>query len=103
MSQFENVTVIKKANVYFDGKITSRTIQFANGDKKTLGILMPGAYEFGTEAAEVMEILSGTVGVVLAGEDKQSTYKAGESFYVPAHSSFKIKTKEIADYCCSYV
>ena len=27
---FKNVTVIKKANVYFDGKVTSRTVLFEN-------------------------------------------------------------------------
>ncbi len=57
MTEFKNVTVVKKANVYFDGKVTSRTVLFADGTKKTLGIMMPGDYEFGTEAAEIMEML----------------------------------------------
>jgi uncharacterized protein YaiE (UPF0345 family) len=49
MSKFENVTVIKEANVYFDGRVTSRVLEFADGSKKTLGIMLPGEYEFGTE------------------------------------------------------
>ena len=59
MSEFTNVTVIKKANVYFDGKVVSRTVVFADGSKKTLGIMQPGEYEFGTGDKELMEIISG--------------------------------------------
>ena len=51
MSEFANVTVIKEANVYFDGKVTSRTITFANGSTKTLVIMQPGEYTFTTEVA----------------------------------------------------
>lgn len=103
MSQFENVTVIKAANMYFDGKVTSRTVQFADGTKKTLGIMMPGEYEFGTEAAEIMEMMAGEVDVLLPGETEWKAIPAGESFNVPANSKFGIKVNSIADYCCSYV
>ncbi len=102
MGQFENVIVIKKANVYFDGKVTSRTVVFADGSKKTLGIMLPGDYDFGTEAAEVMEILAGEMEVLLPGETQWQTYKAGDSFNVPANSRFKLQVKTVADYCCSY-
>ena len=102
MEQFENVTVIKKANVYFEGKVTSRTIVFADGSKKTLGIMLPGEYEFGTDAAEVMEILGGVLEVLLPGETEWKTYTGGDSFYVPAHARFKLQVKTAADYCCSY-
>lgn len=102
MAQFENVTVIKKANVYFDGKVTSRTVVFADGSKKTLGIMLPGDYDFGTDAAEVMEILAGEMEVLLPGETQWQTYQAGDSFNVPANSRFKLQVKTVADYCCSY-
>jgi len=69
MSQFENVTVTKEANVYFDGKVTSRAITFADGTKKTLGIMLPGVYQFNTDAKELMEILSGDLEVLLPGND----------------------------------
>jgi uncharacterized protein YaiE (UPF0345 family) len=36
--KFENVTVVAKANVYFDGKVVSHTVLLASGKKKTLGI-----------------------------------------------------------------
>lgn len=102
MEQFENVTVIKKANVYFEGKVTSRTVVFADGSKKTLGIMLPGEYEFGTDAAEVMEILGGVLEVLLPGENEWKTYTGGDSFYVPANARFKLQVKTVADYCCSY-
>jgi uncharacterized protein YaiE (UPF0345 family) len=103
MSDFKNVTLVKKANVYFDGKVTSRTVLFADGTKKTLGIMMPGDYAFGTEAAEVMEMLGGQMDVLLPGSEDWKTFKAGESFQVPAHSQFKLKVPVVADYCCSYL
>ena len=56
MSEFANVTVVKAANIYFDGKVTSRTIKFGNGTTKTLGIMMTGDYEFNTSEKELMEI-----------------------------------------------
>ncbi|WNO10244.1 pyrimidine/purine nucleoside phosphorylase [Teredinibacter sp. KSP-S5-2] len=103
MAQFENVTVTKAANIYFDGKVTSRKIEFANGEIKTLGIMMPGEYTFGTEAAELMEIQSGSVSILLKGETKWQEIKGGESFNVEANSSFDIKVNEVTDYCCSYL
>ena len=75
--KFENITIIKKANVYFGGQVTSRTVQFADGSKKTLGYMQAGDYEFGTEAAELIEILGGAMDVKLAGSDAWNTYAEG--------------------------
>jgi len=102
MEQFENVSIIKKANVYFEGKVTSRTVVFADGSKKTLGIMLPGDYDFGTENSEVMEILAGETEVLLPGETQWHTYTAGESFRVQANSRFKLQVQTVVDYCCSY-
>ena len=101
MSQFENVTIVKAANIYFDGKVTSRTVIFPDGTRKTLGIMLPGEYEFGTEAKELMEIQAGELDVLLPGADWQ-TIKGGQSFEVPANSKFQLKVKAATDYCCSY-
>lgn len=100
---FKNVTVIKKANVYFDGKVTSRTVLFENGEKKTLGFMLKGDYEFGTAAEEIMEVIGGSMDIMLKDETAYKTYSEGESFVVPANSSYKIIVKEYADYCCSYI
>ena len=103
MSEFKNVTVVKKANVYFDGKVSSRTILFPDGSKKTLGLMLPGEYEFGTASKERMEILAGDLDVLLPGANKWKAVKGGESFDVPAQSKFSLKVKSITDYCCSYI
>lgn len=101
--EFKNVTVVKKANIYFDGKVSSRTVVFENGEKKTLGLMLAGEYEFNTAAKEIMEVLNGEMDIMLADEKEYKTYKANESFEVKANSSFKIIVKEFADYCCSYI
>jgi purine/pyrimidine-nucleoside phosphorylase len=102
MDYFENVSITKKANVYFDGQVTSRTVSFQDGSKKTLGIMLPGDYEFNTDAKELMEITSGQMEVLLPGEQWQSI-KGGERFEVPGNSSFQLKVSEISDYCCSFL
>lgn len=103
MSEFKNVAVVKKANIYFEGKVTSRTVLFGDGSKKTLGVMLPGEYEFGTADKEIMEIYSGDLDVLLPGEAKWKTVKGGESFEVAADSKFKLKVRKLSDYCCSFV
>lgn len=103
MSEFKNVTVIKKANIYFDGKVTSRTIVFPDGSKKTLGIMLPGEYEFSTGDKEIMEILAGELEVLLPGSKEWQAVKGGETFEVSADSKFGLKIKSLTDYCCSFV
>ncbi len=103
MNEFKNVTVVKAANIYFDGKVTSRSVIFEDGTKKTLGIMMPGEYTFGTEAAELMEITVGDMEILLPGESEWQSIRGGESFNVPANSKFSLKVHSVADYCCSYL
>lgn len=102
--EFGNATITKKANQYFDGQVTSRTVIEADGTRKTLGIMMPGNYVFNTVDAEHMEILAGEVEVELHGEETNSeVIKGGEYFEVPANSAFDIKVKAVTDYCCTYI
>lgn len=103
MDRFENVTAVKKANVYFGGSVTSRTVLFSDGTKKTLGIMMPGEYEFDTAKAENMEILGGKLDVLLPANENWKSFVAGDDFDVPANSIFKLKVYELTDYCCSYL
>ena len=102
MSEFKNVTIVKKANIYFDGKVTSRSLMFPDGSRKTLGIMLPGDYEFSTTSKELVEILAGDLEVLLPGADRWKVVREGESFEIPAHSKFSLKVKNLADYCCSY-
>ena len=102
MSTYKNVEIIKAANIYFDGKVTSRIINLNDGSTKTLGIMMPGEFEFSTEKHELMEILAGEMNILLPGSDGWKTIQGGESFEVPAQSIFKLKVISVVDYCCSY-
>jgi hypothetical protein len=102
MSKFENITVVKEANIYYDGKVTSRTVEFGNGEIKSLGIMLPGEYTFGTNEAEIMEIMSGELDIKLPNEEWK-TLKTPETFNVPANASFDLKIKTVTDYCCSYI
>lgn len=103
MSSFENVSVVKKANVYFDGNVSSRTIGFADGSKKTLGFMLPGEYTFNTGDAEIMEIMAGELDVLLPGQESWQAISGGQSFDVPANASFTMKVKTPTDYCCSFI
>ena len=103
MTEFQDVTVVRKANVYFDGKVTSRTILFRDGSKKTLGIMQPGEYEFTTGDREIMEILSGDLDVLLPGERGWKPVKGGGAFEVPSQAKFSMKVRTLTDYCCSFI
>lgn len=103
MSEFKNVTIVKKANVYFNGNVVSRTIKFEDGSIKTLGFMMPGEYDFNTDAPELMEILAGQLDVLLPGTDTWKSIKSGESFNVPGNANFQLKVHAATDYCCSFI
>jgi len=107
MSQFENVSVVKRANVYFDGDCISHTVLFADGSKKTLGVIFPSTLTFNTGAPEVMELNSGRCRVRLKGSNGEmgewTTYAGGDSFSVPGNSSFDIETQDLLDYVCHFV
>ena len=102
MSNFENVSVVPKANVYFDGKCISHTVLFGDGTKKTIGVIFPSSLTFNTGAPEVMELSAGKCKIRLNGETEWKTYGGGESFSVPGNSSFDIETVEMLDYICHF-
>ncbi len=103
MSEFTNVTVVREANVFFNGGVVSRTVIFPDGTKKTLGFMQPGEYTFNTGAPEIMEILSGELDLKLPGSDLWDRIGGGESFDVPANSAFTMRVHTHTDYCCSFV
>lgn len=101
--KFENVTAVAEANVYFDGKVVSHTLLFSDSSKKTLGLIYPGEYHFGTDAAERMDITAGACRVRLDGTSEWHEYAAGTSFRVPGKSGFDIAVASgIAEYVCSF-
>jgi uncharacterized protein YaiE (UPF0345 family) len=101
MSTFDNVSVVKKANVYFDGKCVSHTVHFSDGNRKSVGVIFPGKLTFKTGEPELMEIIAGSCRVTLPGGAPR-VYRAGESFKVAANSAFDIEALETLDYVCHF-
>jgi len=102
-AEFKNVTAVAKANVYFEGKVVSHTILSSDGQKKTLGLIYPGEFHFGTDAPERMDIVAGECRVRLDGSGEWKEYRAGTFFQVPGKSGFDITVSAgIAEYVCSF-
>jgi uncharacterized protein YaiE (UPF0345 family) len=102
MTQFDQVSVVKKANVYFDGKCVSHTVLFPDGSRKTVGVIFPATLTFNTGAPEVMEVTGGRCRVRLPGQSDWKDYAAGESFAVPGQTAFDIEVLETLDYVCHF-
>ena len=102
MNIYKDVDVDKSANIYFEGKVISRNIFFNDGSKKTLGVMLPGEYEFNTEAEELMEITSGKLNLKIKGDNDWTLITEGNDFRIPENSSFKVKVLELVNYVCSY-
>ena len=102
MDNYKNVDVNKLANIYFKGKVISRNIFLKDGSKKTLGVMLPGKYEFNTESRELMEIISGKLNLKLEDDNDWKLISDGMDFNVPKNSSFKVKVLELVNYTCSY-
>jgi len=101
-TQFDQVSVIKQANIYFDGKCVSHTVIFADGSKKTIGVIFPSSLTFNTGAPEIMELNAGTCRIRLKGETEWKSYEGGQRFDVPGNSSFDIETVTTLDYVCHF-
>ena len=102
MDKFDNVTVVKKANIYFDGKCVSHNVVFADGTRKSVGVIFPSTLTFNTGAPEIMELNGGRCRVKLPGATDWKTFGAGEQFSVPGNASFEIETLETLDYVCHF-
>ena len=103
-TEFRSVTAQTKANVYFEGKVVSHSLLFADGSRKTLGLIYPGKFHFGTDKAERMELVAGNCEVKLDGQSTIHPYTAGQTFDVPAKSGFDIEVKTgICEYICSFL
>jgi len=102
MSKFENVSVDKKGNVFFDGKCVSHSVMFPDGSRKTVGVILPSTLTFNVSTPEVMEITSGTCRVRIGDEPEFKSYAAGDQFSVAANSRFVIEANEVVNYVCSF-
>jgi purine/pyrimidine-nucleoside phosphorylase len=102
MSKFDNVSVDKKGNVFFDGKCVSHSVIFPDGSRKTVGVILPSSLTFNVSTPELMEITSGTCRVRIGDEPEFKTYAAGDQFSVAANSRFVIEAQEVVNYVCSF-
>ena len=102
MAIIKNCTITKEANIYYDGKVTSRTITLKDGSSQSLGIMLPGEYTFDTDLAEIMEVMSGELEIKLPNEHWK-ILNTPATFNVSANSSFDLRIKTVTDYCCSYI
>jgi hypothetical protein len=103
-TQFNGVSIVTKANVYFDGNVISHTIVLPEGERKTLGLIRPGTFHFNTDASELMEIIDGVCRVTLDGATEVSAHAAGSQFRVPGKSGFRIEVESgLCQYICSFL
>ena len=102
MDKYKNIDVDKLANIYFKGNVISRNIFLNDGSRKTLGVMLPGKYEFNTEARELMEIMSGKLNLKLQNDEEWKLINDGMEFNIPKNSSFKVEVLELVNYTCSY-
>ncbi|PNK60594.1 pyrimidine/purine nucleoside phosphorylase [Psychrobacter sp. FDAARGOS_221] len=102
---YDQVSVVKKATISYDGRCSSHTVLFEDGSKKMLGVILPcdesvHEYEFATHTSERMEIISGECEVKITGEEEYSYYRAGQAFLVAGDSGFSLRTDQIVQYVC---
>ena len=102
MAEFKNISIAKAANILFEGNITSRSITFEDGSRKTLGIMLPGEYELNTVHKEIIDIQRGVLEVMLPAQDWVK-FEGPASFEIPANSKFKLRVHSLVDYCCSFI
>ncbi len=101
--KYETATIIEKANIYFDGKVNSRTLVTQDGRTVTLGFMLSGDYRFSTNQAELMTVINGEMSIKQANEIDWISYTEGMSFNVPENSHFDVQIPTFADYSCSYL
>ena len=101
-THIDAVSVTTQASVYFDGKCISHGITFADGNKKSVGVVLPATLTFNTGAPEIMECVAGSCEYKLAGSEQWLTSKAGEQFSIPGNSKFDIRVTEPYHYICHF-
>lgn len=96
---YNNVTIRKKPNIFYEGRVCSWTIILNDGSKKSLGIMLPGEYEFKPPADEIMEFMTGEADIQLPGDSWVKVY-SNDKFQIAANTSFKVRVKTLTEYCC---
>ena len=90
-------------NEYFEGKVKSLTLKNSQGLKETVGVMVPGEYEFGTSVKEIMTVVSGELLVKLPGAGDWKSFPKGTFFEVAANERFQLKVAVDTAYVCQYL
>jgi uncharacterized protein YaiE (UPF0345 family) len=104
-STIDGVSVATRASVFFDGKCVSHQLTFADGSRKSVGVILPATLTFNTGAPEIMECVAGSCEYKLAGTDTWVRSNAGERFSVPGNARFEIRVTAGCDayhYICHF-
>ena len=101
-THIDGVSVTTQASVYFDGKCISHGITFADGTKKSVGVILPATLTFNTGAPEIMEGVAGSCEYRLAGTEGWIKSSAGEQFSIPGNAKFDIRVTEPYHYICHF-
>jgi len=93
-----------KHNTYFDARVQSIAFE-RNGQKATVGVIVPGEYRFNTAAAERMSVISGQLRARIgASTGEWLNFPAGTNFEVPANSGFDVQAVGgPAAYLCEFL
>ncbi len=102
MQSIDKVRITTLANVYFDGKCVSHSIEAADGSRKSVGVILPSHLTFSTGVPEHMELVAGKCRVRLAGATDWAEYTGGDAFFVPGDSSFDIEVIDTLHYVCHF-
>ena len=87
---------------YFDGNVKSLA-NVRHGARFSVGIIAPGEYRFGTEAAERMNVTCGEIFVKQDGAEAFTCYPQGTCWEVAPKSIFTVKVALPAAYYCQYL
>ncbi|MBF0256684.1 MAG: pyrimidine/purine nucleoside phosphorylase [Gammaproteobacteria bacterium] len=98
----ENVSVNPEANIYFDGRCVSHSLQLADGSRKSVGVIFPSSLTFSTGEPELMELIKGRCRIKREDEADWSEFGGGEQFSVAGNSRFDIETLETLHYICHF-
>lgn len=102
-TQFDHVSIAKKANVHSDGKCISYNVVFPDHTLKTVGVILPSTITFGTDAPEIMEIVAGSCRVRMGEDGDWKRYEGGQRFHVARSSRFELEALEPVHYVCHFV
>ena len=97
-----NLTIETKGNIYFGGRVTSRSFYREDGTRFTIGIITPGTYTFDVGDREVIQLIAGAAEILLPAEKEWRRVEAPDTYEVIANNSFRSRCFDVVEYLCDY-